>query len=226
MKTNTTTTTTAALLLALVFEHHQIRTVWQDGKWRFYRNDIAAALGIIHVRKSINLHLDPDELGVTKVTVRSANGTEQIREVATLTESGVIALVCSSRKPAARRFRRWLTDVVFPQLFTYGTFFEGASEAEQLMHLHRRWQIKRAASIASSETTLAESGHLPFRAFMQEHAIPARDIPAIASKLQVRAKADGITPTQVTLRGYPNPTNAWPRELLAAAVNSTTPRLF
>lgn len=218
--------TTAAKLLALIFEGHSIRTVFDNGKWRFYRNDIAAALGISHIQKALKLHLDPDELGLTKVKGRSANGTEQIREVATLTESGVIALVCSSRKPAARRFQRWLIDEVIPQLIQYGGFVEGATPAERLAALSRRVTQERAACITASEAMLVESGVLPLRAFWQEHGIPARDVPAIGSRLHVLAKKDGITPTQVTLRGYPNPTNAWPRELLAAAVNSTIPRLF
>jgi hypothetical protein len=66
---------------------------------------------------------------------------------------------------------------------------------------------------------------MTLKAFREEHAIPQRDILSIARRLTALAKADGIQPTKLTLKGHANPANTWPRDLLAAATNSTIPRL-
>lgn len=218
--------TTASQLLEIVFENHHVAYEMADGIPVFHAVDSARAAGLVDVHKAIQRHVSPQHLSVRIRPVRSASGTVQNRAVQYLTQSGVLALIMASRKPAARRFRDWLTDEVMPQLLKYGTYLPGSTPAERLTHLHRRWQAERAACITASEATLAESGLMTLKAFRLEHGIPPQDILPIARRLQILAKADGTVPTALTLRGYKNPTHAWPRELLAAAVNSTIPRLF
>lgn len=218
--------TTAASLLDLVFEGHSIRTVIRDGKPLFNAKDIAGACGISAHRDIVKTHVEPDQLVSISLDTRSANGVSQKRTVNFLTQSGVFALVMGSRKPAARRFQRWLADEVLPQLLTYGSYLPGATPAERLQALNRRVQQERAACVAASQATLTESGLMTLRAFRLEHAIPPQDILPIARRLQLLAAADGTAPVKLTLPGHANPVNAWPRPLLAAAVNSTQPRLF
>ena len=208
--------TTAQRLLALVFEGHEIRTVFQDGKPLFYRNDIAAACGIVHVRKSINLHLDNDELGVTKVTVRSATGTVQTREVATLTESGVLALVCASKKPAARRFRRWITGDVLPQLLKYGTYAPGATAGERCSALRERWLAERSTEKTGHAAAYAESGLLTIAAFRVLENIPASLALDFSFSLRSLARIQGYEP-QRFFTGPRRHTPAWPPAMLRQA---------
>ncbi len=47
-----------------------------------------------------------------------ANGGPQ--EIRTISESGLYALIFRSRKPEARRFRKWVTAEVLPQLRRQG----------------------------------------------------------------------------------------------------------
>lgn len=223
MKTNTTT---ASQLLNLVFEGHSIRSVIENGQPLFNAKDAAAACGISSPRDIVKTHVDPDQLVSISLDTRSATGVVQKRAVNFLTQSGVFALVMGSRKPAARRFSRWLMDEVIPQLIKYGSYIPGASPAERLKALSTRYRAERAERLAADGATLAEGGLMTLRAFRLEHALPARDILPIASRLRRLAQADGITPLKLTLPGYSNPTNAWPRPLLAAVVNSTQPRLF
>jgi prophage antirepressor-like protein len=213
--------TTAASLLDLVFEGHSIRTVIRDGKPLACAKDIATAIGLSKYRDAISSHLDSDETRLVSISTG-----QQVREVSFLTETGIAALVMCSRKPAARRFRRWMLGEVLPQLLTYGSYLPGATPAERLQALNRRVQQERAACVASSQATLTESGLMTLRAFRLEHAIPPQDILPIARRLQLLAAADGTAPVKLTLPGHANPANAWPRPLLAAAVNSTQPRLF
>jgi prophage antirepressor-like protein len=217
--------TTAAQLLDLVFEGYHVTSHFHNGAWMFATKETAAACQISKAYDVIKNHIDPDQLTSISVEVRSANGTIQKRMVQFTTQSGVFALVMGSRKPAARRFQRWLADEVLPQLIQYGSYLPDTSRAERLQALHRRWRQERAACLESSAATMAESGLMTLKAFREEHSIPARDVLSIARRLTRLAKADGIAPTKLTLKGHANPANTWPRPLLAAAVNSTIPKL-
>lgn len=218
--------TTAARLLDLVFEGHAIRSVMQDGKPLFVATDVAAACGISKAYDVIKNHVDSHHLTSISLEVRSANGTIQNRAFQCLTQGGVFCLVMGSRKPAASRFQNWLADEVLPQLLKYGSYLPGATPSERLAALARRVTQERAACVTASEAIVAPGHLMTLRAFRVEHAIPARDILPIARRLQLLAKADGTRPVKLTLPGHPNPANAWPRPLLAAATNSTIPRLF
>ena len=208
--------TTAQRLLALVFEGHEIRTVFQDGKPLFYRNDVAKSCGIVHLQKSISAHLDSDELGLTKVSVRSATGTVQTREVATLTESGVLALVCASKKPAARRFRRWITGDVLPQLLKYGTYAPGATAGERCAALRGRWLAERDAEKTGHAAAYAESGLLTIAAFRVAAAIPARHALDFSFALRSLARIQGYEPPRF-FTGPRRHTPAWPPAMLRQA---------
>lgn len=220
------TTTTARQLLDLVFEGNHIRTVFQDGQPLFNAKDSATACGISKDRDIVKTHVETDQLVSISLDIRSASGVLQKRAVNFVTQSGVFALVMGSRKPAARRFQRWLADEVLPQLIQYGSYLPGASAAERLQALHRRWRQERATCLENSAATMEAQGLMTLKAFREEHAVPARDVLAIARRLTHLAKLDGIQPTKLTLKGQANPANTWPRPLLAAAVNSTVPRLF
>jgi prophage antirepressor-like protein len=227
MKT-TDSTTTARRLLDLVFEGHHVRTVLTEGGALFIAKDVAEACGLSRYRDAIYNNLDIDETYVVSVSTRHQLGERGVRktqEMTALNETGVAALIMCSRKPAARRFRKWLLGEVLPQLIQYGSYLPGASRAERLQALHRRWRQERLASLEHSAAAMAESGLMTLKAFREEHAIPQRDILSIARRLTALAKADGIRPTKLTLKGYANPANTWPRPLLAAATNSTIPRL-
>lgn len=212
--------TTAASLLDLVFEGHKIRSVIQDGKPLFVAKDVLNAAGFTKHRDATARLKDYERVSTQ---VDSLGGKQTM---VCLTESGVYHVLFSSQKPAAENLRRWLADEVLPQLLTYGTFIPGATPSERLAALNRRVTQERAACVSASEAIVAPGHLMTLRAFRIEHAIPAQDILPIARRLQHLAKADGTAPVKLTLPGHHNPANAWPRPLLAAAVNSTIPRLF
>jgi prophage antirepressor-like protein len=66
--------------------------------------------------------LDEDETGLSKVYIRSENGVNQQREVAVVNESGLYALIMRSNKPAARKFRKWVTSEVLPAIRQQGFY--------------------------------------------------------------------------------------------------------
>jgi BRO family, N-terminal domain len=98
------------------FEESSVRAVmYNDEPW-FIAKDVCDILDIDDPSKAVS-RIDDDERGTT--TVRTAGGPQ---EVLTLNESGVYSLVFTSRKPEAKRFRKWVTSEVLPEIRNTGGY--------------------------------------------------------------------------------------------------------
>lgn len=94
----------------------EIRTEKKNGEFIFCAQDIADALDIVNANRATN-GLDDDEKLTYKICTSGQN-----REMLFVTESGLYALIIRSNKPAARKFRKWITSEVLPALRKYGTY--------------------------------------------------------------------------------------------------------
>lgn len=99
------------------FEGTEVRTLWQDDAPWFVAQDVCACLEIGNHRQAVS-RLDDDERGA--VTTDDATG--RMQEQLIISESGMYALIFKSRKPAAVRFRKWVTGEVLPTLRRTGRF--------------------------------------------------------------------------------------------------------
>ena len=77
----------------------------------FVGSDVAKALGYADQQKAIKMHVD-DEDKLTRQIVVSG----QKRKVILINESGLYALILSSKLPQAKAFKRWVTSEVLPQI--------------------------------------------------------------------------------------------------------------
>lgn len=59
---------------------------------------------------------------------RSENGVEQNREIKIINESGLYHLVLVSRKPEAKKFRKWVTAEVLPSIRKTGAYIAAAGD--------------------------------------------------------------------------------------------------
>lgn len=66
------------------------------------------ALEIDNVTKAL-LRLDADEATRCSIPGRTPTGGETTIEVNVVTESGLYSLILGSRKPEAKRFKKWVT---------------------------------------------------------------------------------------------------------------------
>ena len=108
----------------LTFEYEdqtQVRTVEVDGEPWFYANDVCKALDIKNPRDAIT-RLDEDDVGTTD-GVDSLGRKADIRIVS---EIGLYDLILQSRKEGARKFKRWITHDVLPQIRRTGRYVHGA----------------------------------------------------------------------------------------------------
>lgn len=112
------------------FESHTVRAINHDGEIWFVAADVGGVLGLGNVRSSLAL-LDDDESAVHSMDIRSENGVVQKREVNIINESGLYALILRSRKPEAKRFRKWVTSEVLPAIRKTGSYSLTISKAQQ-----------------------------------------------------------------------------------------------
>lgn len=87
----------------------------EDEPW-FVAKDVCDALGLSNHRSSIAL-LDDDERGVHTVDTLSGE-----QDMAIITEAGLYSLILRSRKPEAKRFKRWVTHEVLPSIRSHGMY--------------------------------------------------------------------------------------------------------
>lgn len=98
------------------FDGSPVRTVTTGGDTVFIGGDLCAVLGHTNSRAAIS-RLDDDEKGVR--TIYTPGGEQEVNVV---TESGMYALIFSSRKPRAKAFRKWVTGQVLPAIRRTGSY--------------------------------------------------------------------------------------------------------
>jgi len=99
--------------------HHSIRTINIDGDVWFFAQDVCEALDIKNSRDALT-RLDDDE----RRTVGSADSSIPASRTnpSIISESGLYNLIFQSRKDDAKRFRKWVTSEVLPQLRKSGRY--------------------------------------------------------------------------------------------------------
>jgi len=103
----------------------------------FLAKDICEILGLNNVSQALS-RLDDDERGVILNDTPSKNqhgdfGTVK-QEMSVVNESGLYALILSSRKPEAKKFRKWVTNEVIPAIRKTGSYTNPNHQAQPPEH--------------------------------------------------------------------------------------------
>lgn len=107
------------LLKELNYQGKEVRVVEYQGNPYFVGKDVAKVLGYSNTRKALIDHVDSDEK-IDGVTIRDSIGREQ--NPILINESGLYSLVFSSRLESAKKFRKWVTKEVLPDIRKYGIY--------------------------------------------------------------------------------------------------------
>ncbi|MDD0927932.1 Bro-N domain-containing protein [Xylella fastidiosa subsp. multiplex] len=112
-------THSAKAITPFQFESKDVRIQLDEASapW-FNANDVCAVLEFGNPHQAIESHVDVDDL--QKLEVTDALGRTQ--RTNHINESGLYALIMGSTKPAAKRFKRWVTSEVLPTLRKTGTY--------------------------------------------------------------------------------------------------------
>ena len=85
----------------------------------FVGKDVATALGYSKPENAIATHVDTDDKTTTLI---QGTGSNYKSKVVIINESGLYALVLSSKLPQAKAFKRWVTSEVLPQIRQTGGY--------------------------------------------------------------------------------------------------------
>ena len=114
-----------------IFNHAlfgEIRTlVNEQGETFFVGKDVAVALGYSDPQKAIRMHVDDDDKLTGQIVVSGQN-----RKAIVINESGLYALILSSKLPQAKTFKRWVTSEVLPAIRKTGRYELTSTELKQL----------------------------------------------------------------------------------------------
>ena len=98
-------------------DEFELQAITIDGEPWFIGSKVAKLLGYSNPQKAIRDHID-DEDKLTERIVMSGQG----RNVYIINESGLYSLILSSKLDSAKRFKRWVTKEVLPQIRKTGAY--------------------------------------------------------------------------------------------------------
>lgn len=110
------------------FENNQVRTLLINDEPWFVGKDVAQILGYSNPNKAIRDHVDEEDKLTERFVLSGQN-----REAIVINESGVYALVFSSKLPSAKKFKHWVTSEVLPQIRKTGSYASPQLTGEELM---------------------------------------------------------------------------------------------
>ena len=94
-----------------------LRTIIRDGEPWFVGKDVATILGYNNTRDALVKHVDEREKGVAKCDTLGG-----VQDFVIINEPGVYSLIFSSKLPAAKEFKYWVTSEVLPSIRKHGGY--------------------------------------------------------------------------------------------------------
>ena len=95
----------------------EIRTCQVNNQIMFVGKDVATALGYAKPQNALATHVDKEDKSTAPI-----QGTAYETRVTLINESGLYALILSSKLPQAKAFKRWVTSEVLPSIRRTGRY--------------------------------------------------------------------------------------------------------
>ena len=110
-------------------KNNQVRTLLINDEPWFVGKDVAEILGYSNPRDALSKHVDSED----KNSVAIHDGNKGNPNLTIINESGVYALVFSSKLQSAKKFKHWVTSEVLPTLRKAGSYATPQHTGEELM---------------------------------------------------------------------------------------------
>ena len=94
-----------------------VRTLIMNGEPYFVGADVTDILGYKNSRDTLAKRVDAEDKGVAKCDTLGGD-----QEMTVINESGLYSLIITSKKPEAKRFKRWITSDVLPSIRKHGMY--------------------------------------------------------------------------------------------------------
>ena len=194
-------------IIPFEFESHALRVnLDAAGQPWFVAADVCAALELPETHKAI-ARLDDDEKGRNSIPTPGGQ-----QEMSVVNESGLYNLVLGSRKPEAKRFKRWITHEVLPSIRKTGSYTSTTSVAALPSPTQDRVSsllligeavarvpgVKHGIAMAATLTCIFENTGLSMETMRR--ALPANDEPMAAMNPTKLGQKMGLPARSVNAR--------------------------
>ena len=194
-------------IIPFEFESHALRVnLDAAGQPWFVAADVCAALELPETHKAI-ARLDDDEKGRNSIPTPGGQ-----QEMSVVNESGLYNLVLGSRKPEAKRFKRWITHEVLPSIRKTGSYTSTTSVAALPSPTQDRVSsllligeavarvpgVKHGIAMAATLTCIFENTGLSMETMRR--ALPANDEPMAAMNPTKLGQKMGLAARSVNAR--------------------------
>lgn len=105
---------------------NSVRVLTVEGEPWFNANDVCEVLKMGNSRQALDTHVDDDD--VQKLDTIDSLGRSQLANH--VNESGLYALILGSKKPEAKKFKKWVTSEVIPSIRKTGSYSLPTNEVE------------------------------------------------------------------------------------------------
>ena len=167
-------------------EFGSVRTITIDGEPWLIGKDVAKILGYANTRKALLDHVDSEDKN-DGVTIRDSIG--RMQNPVFINESGFYSLVLSSKLPAAKKFKRWVTSEVLPAIRKNGAYI-----AEEKLRESNALLEERVASLESKaeyyDTIINSRKLITVSEIAYEYGIPAVNFNQLLFKLGIQFRID------------------------------------
>ena len=130
----------------------EIRTVTINGEPHFVGKDVAEILGYNNTRDALSKKVDSDDKK-DGVAICDSMGRNQYPTL--INDSGLYNLIFSSKLPAAKNFKRWVTSEVLPEIRKTGSYTKAPKSFKEALYL----AYKQQEQIEELERTKAWIGN-------------------------------------------------------------------
>lgn len=138
-------------------EFGSVRSLMVNGEPYFVGKDVAEILGYKDTADALKRHVDDED----KLT-RCFTDSGQSREMYVINESGLYGLILSSKLPAAKRFKRWVTSEVLPAIRKHGVFAmdDIVNNTDALIEALQAFKAERLQRMALEEENAVQKQQL------------------------------------------------------------------
>lgn len=146
-------------------EFGKVRTMTdREGEPLFCGKDVAMALGYKNPKNAVAVHVDGEDKTTALIQV---SGSNYKTNAVFINESGLYALILSSKLESARRFKHWVTAEVLPTIRKQGGYMVARADESDEVIMARALQIMQA----TLERRDAEIARLTPRAAYADHVL-------------------------------------------------------
>lgn len=171
----------------------EVRAVEINGEGWLVGKDVAEVLGYSNTSDVLKKYVDIEDKGVAKCDTLGGS-----QEMIVINESGLYSLVLRSKLPGAKKFRRWVTSEVLPQIRKTGGYIpisEEMSEAEIMAKaliisqktIEKKDELLKAKDkeIKDLSQDLTQKNRFINQLAASENTLLVREVAKVASKADV-----------------------------------------